>query len=130
MKFRRAETNSDLDESVSSAYACELIANASPGARVLLVGLDFMVNALEVRQNSGDIRNVRRTFGIKVKEQVLRRADFVRFTAKASSTTHSGSKQVVRFSVIALDRNGTNAVVRDGFNGAIVAESATEFIGQ
>ena len=89
-----------------------------------------MVNSLEGRQDGGDIRTVRRKFGIKVKEQLLRRADFMKFTTKATSTTQSGSKHVIRYSIYAVDRSGKKVVMGEGFNGVGEADAAVEFIGQ
>ena len=89
-----------------------------------------MLNSLEVKQYGGDIRTVRRILGIKVKKSVMRRADFVRFDKKKTSTSQSGNKHVVTYSVSAVDRNGRKLVMGEGFHGAGQAGAAAEFIGQ
>jgi hypothetical protein len=98
------------------------------GSLIFLSGLYFMLNSLEVTQGGGEIRAIRRILGLKVKEGVIRRADFVRFDRKKSSTTQSGSKHIVRYSVAAVDRSGNRIIVGEGFKGASQARAAAEYI--
>jgi hypothetical protein len=100
------------------------------GSLILVSGLYFIFNSLEVEQVGSDIRTTRRILGIPVKQKIMRRADFVRFKKKASSTTQSGSKHVIRYSVSAVDRNGQKLVMGEGFKGAGQAEAAALFIGE
>ena len=101
----------------------------SAGSLICLFGLYMMVNSLEVRLVGGEIQSVRRIFGVKVKERAMRPSDFVRFTKKATSTTQSGSKHVVRYTIYALDRRGKKMVLGEGFKGAGQADAASVFIG-
>jgi len=100
------------------------------GLLILLFGLYIMLNSLEVVQDGGDIRTVRRILGIKVKQRVMRRADFIRFDKKKTSTTQSGNKHVVNYAVHAVDRLGRKMIVGEGFKGAGQAKTAAELIAQ
>jgi hypothetical protein len=102
----------------------------SIGLLIFLSALYFMLNSLEVMQEGSNIRSVRRILGITVKQGVMRRENFVRFEKKKTSTTQSGNKHVVRYSVSAVDRTGQKLIVGEGFEGAGQAEAAAEFIGQ
>jgi len=100
------------------------------GSVIFLSGLYFMLNSLEVKQDGRHIRTIRRILGLKVKERVMRHADFVRFSKKVTSTTQSGSKHLIRYSVYAIDRSGQKMVMGEGFEGASQADAAKDFIGQ
>jgi len=100
------------------------------GSLIFISGLYYIFNSLEVEQNGSDIRTTRRILGIPVKQKVMRRAEFVRFKKKASSTTQSGSKHVIQYSVSAIDSNGQKMVMGEGFKGAGQAEAAASFIGE
>jgi hypothetical protein len=60
----------------------------------------------------------------------MRRADFVRFSKKASSKTQSGKSHVIHYSISAVDRQGQKLVVGEGFKGASQADAATDFIAR
>jgi hypothetical protein len=79
-------------------------------------------------QEGGDIRTVRRILGIPIKSGRMRRADFVRFSKKASSTTQSGKNHVITYSISAVDRHGQKLVVGEGFKGVSQADAAADFI--
>jgi hypothetical protein len=103
---------------------------AGVGLLILLSGLYFMLNSLEVVQDGVDIRTVRRIIGIPVKRQVMRRADFVRFDKEKTSSTQTGSKHAVNFAVLAVDQYGHKMTVGEGFKGAGQAKAAVELIGE
>ncbi len=88
----------------------------------------FVLNSLEVLQDGGDIRTVRRILGIPVKRGQMRRADFVRFSKKASATTQSGRKHIIHYSISVVDRHGQKLIVGEGFKGASQADAAADFI--
>ena len=100
------------------------------GSLIFLCGLYFMLNSLEVMQNGGVIRSTRRILGITVKQRILQRAEFVRFDKKKTSSTQSGSKHVVCYSISAVDRNGKKVIVGEGFAGASQADAAADFIAR
>ncbi len=100
------------------------------GGLIFLSGLYFFFNSLDVFQEGGSIRSVRRILGVKVKERTMRVTDFDRFNKKSTSTTRHGSKHVMRYSVAAIDRSGYEMTVGEGFKGAGQAEAAAKFIGR
>ena len=100
------------------------------GLLILLSGLYFMLNSLEVAQEGGDLSTARRILGVTVKRRVMRRADFVRFDKKKTSATQSGARHIVHYAVYAVDRLGQKMIVGEGFKGSGQAQAAAELIGQ
>lgn len=100
------------------------------GLLMLLSGLYFMLNSLEIVQDGGDIRSLRRILGITVKQQKMRRTDFVCFDKKKTSTTQSGNKHVLNYAVFLTDAGGRKMIVGEGFKGANQAAAAADLIGQ
>ncbi len=99
------------------------------GLLIVISAFYFVLNSLEVVQEGGDIRTVRRMLGIPIKRGQMRRADFVRFKKTASSRTQSGRQHVIRYTISALDSNGQELLVGEGFKGASQAAAAADFIG-
>ncbi len=81
-------------------------------------------------QEGGDIRTVRRLLGIPIKRGQMRRANFVRFKKTVSSRRQSGKQHVIRYTISALDSNGQELLVGEGFKGASQAAAAADFIGR
>ncbi len=100
------------------------------GLLIVLSAFYFVFNSLEVLQDGVDLRTVRRILGIPVKRRQMRRADFVRFSKKASSKTQSGKTHVIHYSISAVDRHGQKLVVGEGFKGASLADAAADFIAR
>jgi len=100
------------------------------GMVIVLSAFYFVLNSLEVLQDGGDIRTIRRILGIPVKRRRMRRADFVRFRKKAASKTQSGKQHVIHYTVSAVDSNGQSIVVGEGFKGASQADTAADFIAR
>ncbi len=100
------------------------------GLLIVLSAFYFVLNSLEVSQDGADLRTVRRILGIPVKRGQMRRADFVRFSKKASSKTQSGKTHVIHYSISAVDRHGQKLVVGEGFKGASQADAAADFIAR
>ena len=100
------------------------------GLLIVVSACYFVLNSLEVLQDGGDIRTVRRVLGIPVKRGQMRRADFVRFSKKTSSTTHSGNTHVIHYSISAVDRHGQKLIVGEGFKSASQADAAADFIAR
>ncbi|MHC4325349.1 MAG: DUF3592 domain-containing protein [Planctomycetota bacterium] len=98
------------------------------GLLIVLSAFYMVLNSLEVSQDGGNIKTVRRILGIPVKKAQMRRADFVRFKKKASSKTQSGKRHTVYYTISAVDRNGDKLVVGEGFRGASQADAAADFI--
>ena len=100
------------------------------GLIIVLSAFYFVLNSLEVLQDGGDIRSVRRILGIPVKRDRMRRADFVSFKKKASSKTQSGKQHVVYYTVSAVDGSGQSMLVGEGFRGASKADAAADLIAR
>ncbi len=100
------------------------------GVLAVVTAFYMVLNSLEVAQEGGDITSVRRILGIPVWRKRMRRADFRRFEKDVSMKTQSGSKHVVRYSVSAVDQNGTHMTVGEGFRGASEADVAADYIAR
>ena len=100
------------------------------GLAIVAVAFYMVLNSLEVLQVGGDIRTIRRILGIPVKRGQMRRADFVRFSKKTSSSTRSGNKHVIHYAVYAVDRSGRKLKLGEGFKGASQAGAAADLIRQ
>ena len=100
------------------------------GSLIAVSSFYVVFNSLEVIQEGGSIRTVRRILGIPVKRGQMRRADFVKFRKKAASKTQSGKQHVIHYTISAVDRNGQKLVVGEGFKGASQADAAAEYIGR
>lgn len=100
------------------------------GTLILLSGLYFALNSLEVATEGGDLVTVRRILGVIVKRGRMRRADFLQFSKKKSSFTRTGTKHVVHYSVHAVDSQGLKLVVGEGFKGVSQADTAADLIAK
>ncbi|MDH5215264.1 MAG: DUF3592 domain-containing protein [Gammaproteobacteria bacterium] len=100
------------------------------GSVILLSGLYFTFNSLEVRQSGDRIESVRRLVGIPVRRRSMRRSDFRKFFRRVSMQTQSGGKHVLHYSIAAVDRNGNRIPLGDGFRGERQVENACRIIGR
>lgn len=98
------------------------------GLLVLMFSLYFALNSLQVVVRGSDIWSIRRIFGIPLRQSRMQRSAVVRIDRKKSSTSQSGTKHVVRYTLFALDRQGRKMVVGEGFKGASQAKAAAEFM--
>lgn len=100
------------------------------GSLVLVFSLYFALNSLQVIAGGSEIRSIRRVLGVAIKQSRMSRSNIVRIDKKKSSTTQSGARHVVRYTLWALDRQGQKMVVGEGFKGASQASAATAFIAR
>lgn len=100
------------------------------GAIIMLCGLYFCLNSLEVRHVGDGIESVRRILAIVVSRKFMRRADFARFDKNSSMQTQSGGKHVMHYTVYAVDRNGRKLTLGEGFKGAGQADAAIRLLGR
>jgi len=98
------------------------------GGLVLLLGLYIMLNSLEVSQDGGSIRAVRRILGIPVSDKTMPCNAFSRFDKKSSMQMQSGGKHTVFYTVAAVDGAGNRLTVGEGFRGASEADAAMRVI--
>ena len=94
------------------------------GILIVTIGLYMMLNSLEVSDDGGSIRTVRRVLGIPVVRQALLRHAFTGFDKKSSMQSKSGNKHAMYYTVHALDDAGNKITVGEGFKGAGEAEAA------
>lgn len=100
------------------------------GAVIMLSGLYFTLNSLEVRQTGDGIESARRILGIPVRRTTMRRADFVDFEKSSSMQSQSNGKHVMHYSVYAVDRSGGKVIMGEGFKGAGQADAAARLLGR
>jgi hypothetical protein len=98
------------------------------GLLVLVFSFYYALNSLQVVADGPDIRSVRRLLGVALKRSSMSRSGIVRIDKKKSSTTQSGTRHVVRYTLYAVDRQGHKMVVGEGFRGASQAAVAAELI--
>jgi hypothetical protein len=100
------------------------------GLLVVFSSFYMVLNSLEVVQDGGSIRTVRRILGIPVKRGQMRRSDFVMFRRKASSTTQSGKRHMINYKISAVDRHGHKLIMGEGFKNARQADTAADFVSR
>lgn len=99
------------------------------GALVATFSLYAMLNSLEVSSDGGALRSVRRLLGIPISHKQMRHSNFERLKKKSTMQSHSGSKHVVYYSVYAVDRNGNEMILGEGFKGENEVTAAMRIIG-
>lgn len=100
------------------------------GLLIVVSALYFVLNSLAVVQAGSDIRTVRRILGVPVKRMQMRRADFVRFKKNVSSSSQSGGKHVLHYSISAIDSSGQKMIVGEGFRSASQADAAAALMAR
>lgn len=100
------------------------------GALVALACLYMMCNSLEVRYANQEVRTIRRLLGIPVGRKRMHANSFERFTKDSSLKTQSGNKHVIYYTVAAVDRQGNELVMGEGFKGENEADAAIELFSQ
>lgn len=100
------------------------------GALIAIGCLYMMLNSLEVTQTGREIRTVRRLLGIPVGRKSMQREVFKHFRKNSSFQTQSGKKQVMYYSVEAVDRQDNKLVVGVGFKGENEADAAIRLISE
>lgn len=98
------------------------------GTLIGIFCLYLMFNSLEVFKEAGSIRTVRRVLGIPVSNKQMHQNNFERFKKKSTMKTQSGGKHIIYYSVYALDRQGNEIVLGEGFKGESEAKAAMRTI--
>ncbi|MGI9248258.1 MAG: DUF3592 domain-containing protein [Woeseiaceae bacterium] len=97
----------------------------------LLIGLFclyLMLNSLEVSKEAANIKTVRRLLGIPISRKQMHQNSFERFEKKSTMKTQSGGKHVIYYSVYAIDRQGNEIALGEGFKGENEAQAAMRII--
>ena len=100
------------------------------GSLISIVSLYMMFNSLEVSQDGMSIRTVRRILGIPIKRRSMRRNDFARFSRSSSMQSRSGNKHVMYYSIKAVDRQGGEMTIGEGFKGNNEADAAIRMLSR
>ncbi|RZV35981.1 MAG: DUF3592 domain-containing protein [Chromatiales bacterium] len=100
------------------------------GSIIAIASLYMMFNSLEVSQDGMSIKTVRRILGIPIKRRSMRRASFARFSRNSSMQSHSGNKHVMYYSISAVDRQGDEMTVGEGFKGDNEADAAIRMLSR
>ena len=98
------------------------------GVLVTVYSVYLVSNSLEIAQAGDTISTVRRLFGMPVMRREMRRQDFVRFRKSSTTSTQSGNKHVMYYTLYAVDGLGQELVVGEGFRGASQADAASVLI--
>jgi hypothetical protein len=100
------------------------------GSIIAIVSFYMMFNSLEVSQDGMSIRTVRRILGIPIKRRSMRRDSFVRFSRNSSMQSRSGNKHVMYYSIRAVDRQGGEMTIGEGFKGDNEANAAIRMLSR
>ena len=98
------------------------------GGLILLFSLYSMINSLEIYQEAGVLKTVRRLLGIPIQQSEMQKSNFQRFKKKSTMQTQSGGKHIVHYSVYAVDRSGNKIVLGEGLKGASEAEALMRMV--
>lgn len=100
----------------------------SLGGLVILGGLYLMLNSLEVKQVGREIRTVRRLLGIPIGRNSMQLDAFKSFRKSSALQTQSDTKNVMYYSVEAIDRQDNKLTLGVGFKGENEADAAIKLI--
>ncbi|MBT8103420.1 MAG: DUF3592 domain-containing protein [Gammaproteobacteria bacterium] len=103
---------------------------AGVGTLIGVFCLYLLLNSLEVSKQAGNIIAVRRLLGIPVSRKQMHQNSFERFEKKSTLKTQSGGKHIIYYSVSAVDRQGNEIVVGEGFRGESEARAAMRLIAK
>ena len=103
---------------------------AAVGALIGMFGLYLMLNSLEVSKEAGNIKAVRRLLGLPISRKQMHQNNFERFEKSSTMKTQSGGKHAIYYSISAIDRQGNEIVVGEGFKGENEAKTAIRVIAR
>lgn len=100
------------------------------GALIGAFCLYMMLNSLEVSVAATDIRSVRKLLGIPIRRKQMNRNSFERFERRSTMKSQSGGKHIIYYSVYAVDRQGNEIVLGEGFRGEGETNAAQRLIAR
>lgn len=103
---------------------------AVAGSLIGIFCLYLMFNSLEVSKEASSIKTVRRLLGIPISHKQMHQNSFERFKKKSTMKTQSGGKHIIYYSVYAIDRQGNEIVLGEGFKGESEAKAAMRIIAR
>ena len=100
------------------------------GSTIAIASLYMMFNSLEVAQDGMSIKTTRRILGIPIKRRSMRRDSFVKFSRNSSMQSRSGNKHVMYYSISAVDHQGGEMTIGEGFKGDNEADAAIRMLSR
>lgn len=100
------------------------------GALIAAFCLYMMLNSLEVSAEAADISSVRKLLGVPISRKQMNRNSFERFTRRSTMKSQSGGKHTIYYSVYAVDLQGNELVLGEGFRGQGETDAAQRLIAR
>ncbi len=100
------------------------------GSIIAIASFYMMFNSLEVSQDGMSIKTVRRILGFPIRRRSMRRASFARFSRNSSMQSSSGKKHVMYYSISAVDHQGGEMTIGEGFKGDNEADAAIRMLSR
>ncbi|NNC77976.1 MAG: DUF3592 domain-containing protein [Woeseiaceae bacterium] len=103
---------------------------ALTGGLIAIAALYLMFRSLNVEVEGNTVRSIRRLLGIPIRTREMQRGSFLRFEKDSNMQTQSGGKHVMYYKVKALDRQGNELIVGEGFRGSSGADAGIRFLSR
>lgn len=103
---------------------------AAVGGLIAIAAFYMMAKSLHVKVEGNTIRSVRRLLGIPIRSREMSRGAFLKFKKNSNMQTQTGGKHVMYYKVKALDRQGNELLVGEGFRGSSGADAAIRFLSR
>lgn len=100
------------------------------GALIGAFCLYMMLNSLEVSAEAADIGSVRKLLGIPIRRKRMNRSSFERFERRSTMKSQSGGKHIIYYSLYAVNRQGNEILVGEGFRGEGETNAAQRLIAR
>ncbi|MEQ8860971.1 MAG: DUF3592 domain-containing protein [Pseudomonadales bacterium] len=100
------------------------------GTLIALASVYLGLNSLEVYRERSDIVSVRRLLGVPISRRRLNVEHFAGFDQHAAMKSNSGGRQVISYSLRAVDQQGHRITVGDGFRGDSAARAGMRLIAR
>ena len=100
------------------------------GALIGVFCLYMLLNSLEVSAEAADIRSVRKLLGMPISRKRMNRNSFECFKRRSTMKSQSGGKHTIYYSLYAVDRQGNEMVLGEGFKGEGETNAAQRLIAR
>ena len=100
------------------------------GALVATSAFYMMTNSLEVSQDGGSVKTLRRWLGIPIKRRQMAKSSFRKFDKASSFRQQSGGKHTIYYAISMIDHSGNEMVVGQGFKGESEANAAIRLLAR
>ena len=100
------------------------------GVLVAVSAFYMLGRSLQVVKEGNVIRSTRKILGIPVRTREMRVSDFYRFEVDSNMSSQKGNKHVKYYTVNAVDHEGLEMRVGEGFRGKSAGDAAVRFLSQ